>query len=179
MSGIRIHRSHHSQNFTVVPNVVARDQRLSFLARGLLVFLLSLPPEWHVTADLLAEHNPDSRGAIRSAMRELRDKGYVVLITERGPDGRTRRHLEVYDTDETKRRQLALGVSRENSASPQVAPNAGKPAVGGAAFKSKDGKPRGRAGEASPSPPPRSNELCTRCGGYGHDADNCPTRHDQ
>lgn len=172
MTGIVIHRSHHAQEYVVVPNSVARDSRLSFLARGLLVMLLSLPPEWHVTVDQLAAFNPDSRGALRSAMRSLRDLGYVVLITERGPDGRTRRHLEVYDTDETKRRQVALGVTSGNSASPQVGPNAGKPAVGRAAFIKKDGNRRGGEAHASPSPP-RSNLVCARCGDT-HPTSECP-----
>lgn len=98
MGGIVIRRSHHAQNYVVVPNAIARDDSLTFTARGLLVMLLSLPPEWHVTQDQLAQDNPDSRGAVRKAMGELRAAGYVLLITERGQDGRTRRHLEVFDT---------------------------------------------------------------------------------
>ena len=80
--GIVIHRSRHAQEYVVVPNGVARDKRLSFLARGLLVMLLSLPPDWHVTTDMLAEDNPDSRTGIRAAMRELREAGYVQLLSE-------------------------------------------------------------------------------------------------
>jgi hypothetical protein len=97
MTGLQIHRSRHAQNYVVVPNAIARDATLSLTARGLLVLLLSLPAEWHVTTDLLARDNPDSRGAVRKAMHELRDAGYVVLRQVRGADGRTRRHLEVFD----------------------------------------------------------------------------------
>lgn len=96
--GIVIHRSRHAQEYVVVPNSIARNATLSFLARGLLVMLLSLPPDWHVTTDMLAEDNPDSRTGIRGAMRELREAGYVQLLAERGKDGRTRRQLEVFDT---------------------------------------------------------------------------------
>jgi hypothetical protein len=85
VSGIVIHRSKHAQQYVIVPNAVARNAGLSFTARGLLVMLLSLPPEWHVTTDMLAEDNPDSRGAIRKAMAELRAAGYVELRTEREP----------------------------------------------------------------------------------------------
>jgi hypothetical protein len=130
VTGIVIHRSHHTHQYVVVPNAIARNDRLSFRARGLLVMLLSLPPDWHVTADMLAEDNPDSRTAIRAAMTELRDTGYVLLITQRGTDGRTRRHLEVFDTPQPNAGRTAFGATSENSASPQVAPNAGIPAVG-------------------------------------------------
>jgi hypothetical protein len=80
--GIIIHRSRHTQQYVVVPNAIARNTRLSFRARGLLVMLLSLPPEWHVTTDQLAEDNPDSRTAVRAAMRELRESGYVEVHRE-------------------------------------------------------------------------------------------------
>jgi hypothetical protein len=141
-SGIVIHRSRHAQQFVVVPNSIARDGRLSFRARGLLVMLLSLPSEWHLTTDSLAEDNPDSRTAIRAAMQELRHAGYVELVTERGSDGRIRRHLEVFDTPQTRRGQAAPGPTSGNDASSQVAPNAGIPAAGKpAAGKPAAGKP--------------------------------------
>jgi hypothetical protein len=214
--GIIIHRSVHTQNYVVVANALARDTRLSFRARGLLVMLLSLPPDWHVTADMLAEDNPDSREGIRKAMTELRALGYVELITERGQDGRTRRHLEVFDADSTKRTLPAFGATRENtergadgrtrrhlevfdtpqpnavrtafgatcedSASPQVAPNAGKPAVGIPAVKKKYGTSPARKGSARGSQKilsvvPAVTELCGRCGGKDHSYQDCPTSY--
>lgn len=154
MAGIVIHRSHHAQQYVVVPNAIARDRTLSFRARGLLVMLLSLPPEWHVTTDMLAEDNPDSRTAIRAAMAELRQAGYVELVTERGKDGRTRRHHEVFDT---KRGQVAFGPTSGNDASSQVAPTAGKPAVGIPAVKKKyktsSARKQARDGEVKTRPP--------------------------
>jgi hypothetical protein len=110
--GVVIHRNRHAQEYVVVPNAIARNTQLSFLARGLLVMLLSLPPDWHVTTDMLAEDNPDSRTGIREAMRELRAAGYVQLLGERGKDGRTRRHLEVYD------------IPQPNAGTPRLVPPA-------------------------------------------------------
>jgi hypothetical protein len=179
VTGIIIHRSHHAQQYVVIPNGIARNAGLSFRARGLLVMLLSLPPEWHVTADMLAEDNPDSRTAVRAAMLELRESGYVELVTVRGADGRTRRHHEVFDTTPANRALPALGPTSENTASPQVAPNAGKPAVGIAAdkkkYKTSPRHARTRGGEAKPQPaqPPSGAELCGRCGGYGHVPSEC------
>jgi hypothetical protein len=97
VTGVIIHRSPHAQQYVVVPNAIAQNAKLTFCARGLLTMLLSLPPEQHVTTDTLAEDNPDSRTAIRAAMRDLRQAGYVLLLADRGRDGRTRRHLEVFD----------------------------------------------------------------------------------
>lgn len=154
--GVIIHRSHHAQHYVVVPNAIARDKRLSFRARGLLVMLLSLPPDWHVTADMLAADNPDSRTAIRAAMRELREAGYVEVHREQGDRGQWRTRLEVFDTRTTGRAQSASGATSENGMSAQVAPNAGKPAAGGAALKKKyktSSRARAARKEVKPWPP--------------------------
>jgi len=134
MSGIVIHRSRHAQEYVVIPNALARNRGLSFTARGLLAMLLSLPPEWHVTVDLLAEDNPDSRSAIRKAMRELREAGYVEVHNEQGARGRWSKRIEVFDTLPAERGHPALGATSGNSVSSQVAPNAGGPTFGGPTF---------------------------------------------
>jgi hypothetical protein len=156
MRGIVIHRSHHAQQYVVVPNAIARDHTLSFRARGLLVMLLSLPPEWHVTADMLAEDNPESRTAIRAAMRELRGSGHVEVLREQGERGRWRTRIEVFDTRPTERGLGASGATSENSMSAQAGPNASRPAAGGAARKKKYGtssRPRGAREEVKTRPP--------------------------
>jgi hypothetical protein len=165
MSGIIIHRSHHAQQYVVIPNAIARNARLSFRARGLLMMLLSLPPEWHVTADMLAQDNPDSRNAIRAAMRELHECGYVEVHREQDEKGRWRTRIEVFDTSHAERAHPAFGVTSENSASSQVAPNAGKPAAGGAALKKKyrtSSRPRGAREEVKQPHPPWCGECDER-----------------
>jgi hypothetical protein len=160
--GITIHRSQHAQQYVVVPNGIARNTRLTFRARGLLVMLLSLPPEWHVTADMLAEDNPDSRTAIRAAMLELREAGYVLVHRIQGERGRWTTRLEVFDTASTERALAASGPTSGDATNPQVAPNAGGPAAGQTAFIPKyRGSARTRSRpRAEPEPRP---EWCGRC----------------
>ena len=107
-----IHRSRHAQQYVIVPNAIARNGRLSFRARGLLVMLLSLPPDWHVTTDQLAEDNPEGRDLIRRAMAELRDAGYVRAQREQDGKGRWRTRLEVFDTRQPDATRPASGVTR-------------------------------------------------------------------
>jgi len=137
--GIIIHRSRHTQQYVVVPNAIARNTRLSFRARGLLVMLLSLPPEWHVTTDQLAEDNPDSRTAVRAAMRELRESGYVEVHREQSGRGRWRTRLEVFDTPATERDPSRVRRDQGKQQSSQVEPNAGQPAAGLPALKRSTG----------------------------------------
>ena len=151
MGGIIIYRSHHAQQYVVVPNYIARDGRLSFRARGLLVMLLSLPPSWHVTTDQLAEHAPEGRDPVRRAMAELRRAGYVRVVREQDGRGRWHTTLEVYDVPQPDATRPASGATSDDGMSSQVTPDAGQPAAGQPAPKYfKYGVARARAPRASP-----------------------------
>ena len=77
-----------ADNFTILSNAVLNDDRLSFRARGVLMWLLSKPGDWSVRADAIAAQSPrEGREAIRTAMRELVELGYLVrekIQDERG-----------------------------------------------------------------------------------------------
>jgi len=84
--------------YTVVSNEILNDERLSFKAKGLLVFLLSKPDHWRPRAGHLAAVGPDGRHAIRSATKELEAAGYMHLSRIRASDGQLEgTQWEVYD----------------------------------------------------------------------------------
>ncbi|MFZ2318677.1 MAG: hypothetical protein WAW12_02285 [Pseudomonas sp.] len=70
----RIHR-----NFTTLDNVLIRDVRLSWKALGLLVFLLSLPPNFKLHLVYLSKLRRSGRDATRSGLKELEDVGYLLI----------------------------------------------------------------------------------------------------
>jgi len=77
-------------NFTVIPNAVCRDLRLSWKAIGLLVFLLHLPEDFEVRLKNLSnirEGNGNRRESIRGAISELVLCGYVTVERERKRNG--------------------------------------------------------------------------------------------
>ena len=84
-------------NFTVLHNKTIRDTRLSFKARGILTYLLSLPDNWRTSAEDLARNAPDGRDGIRSGLRELETFGYLRRTKHRADDGRVRTITTVYD----------------------------------------------------------------------------------
>jgi hypothetical protein len=82
---VRIRRSRLTGDFLQVPNATVRDDRLSHMARGILVELLSRPDGWDATADDMwrasfAKHGKASPGrrAFRAAYAELKDNGYLT-----------------------------------------------------------------------------------------------------
>lgn len=66
------------KDFTIVPNAWARDGRLTLRARGLLLQLVSHAPGWEITIESLMRDNPEGRDAIRAAIKELEDHGYLI-----------------------------------------------------------------------------------------------------
>ena len=62
--------------FVQISNAAAQDRRLSLRARGILLFILSLPPDHHFTSEWLGTQVLEGRDAIRSALRELETCGY-------------------------------------------------------------------------------------------------------
>ena len=182
--GIIIHRSRHTQQYVVVPNAIARNTRLSFRARGLLVMLLSLPPEWHVTTDQLAEDNPDSRTAVRAAMRELRESGYVEVHREQSGRGRWRTRLEVFDTPATERDPSRVRRDQGKQQSSQVEPNAGQPAAGLPALKRSTGPKYGAEVQENRSRPAshdqgQDHSVANSQNARVHDGSEIPISDDQ
>lgn len=83
---IRVAKRHR---YAVTDRSAVNDSRLSFKARGLLVYLLDKPDNWKIDREFLAkeEVGPDGVTAIRSALQELVQHGYLVRQTRRNERG--------------------------------------------------------------------------------------------
>lgn len=90
-------RSPRTTPFTALPNGSLRDGRLTFKARGLLAYLLSMPDGWQTNSERLAKVGPDGRDAIRAALRELEDAGYIIRRRHRTEHGTFTTTVVVHD----------------------------------------------------------------------------------
>lgn len=72
-----IFRQKRTANFTVVPNEFLHSDKLSFKAKGLLSYLLSLPSDWEVHISHLATASKDGHDSVSSGMAELLEACYV------------------------------------------------------------------------------------------------------
>lgn len=76
-------------SFSVISNHHLWRKDLSFRAKGLLDFILASPPDWKISeAGLMAYSGGEGKTAIRTAMKELIDKGYITRHQTRDESGR-------------------------------------------------------------------------------------------
>lgn len=73
--------------FVVVDRRAVRDDRLSFRARGALIWMLDQPDGSPVTRQALADAGPEGEKAMRTVLAELRDNGYLVRERRRDAGG--------------------------------------------------------------------------------------------
>lgn len=107
---MRIRRSKLTENFTILPNDLLRDDTLTYCARGILAELLSRPSGWETNADALSERARRRRGdvvgegrrALRLAFKELEAAGYMVRRKEKAANGRFTTVLEVFDVPQNR-----------------------------------------------------------------------------
>lgn len=76
MAVIRVNKT---KDYTVMSNHHFKDKKLSLKAKGLLSQMLSLPDNWDYTIEGLSYINKDNVTAINTALKELRDNGYLVV----------------------------------------------------------------------------------------------------
>lgn len=77
MSG-RIKKAKQKNNYTIVPNAPLKDPKLSWKAKGLLVYLLSMSEDWEVYKKDLSNRSKDGYDSTDSAFKELENAGYII-----------------------------------------------------------------------------------------------------
>ena len=76
------------KKWTTVDNEWVKDPNLTLKAKGLLIYMLSLPDDWGFHMNELANHFDNGIDSIKSTMKELKDKGYVECKHLRDEKGR-------------------------------------------------------------------------------------------
>jgi hypothetical protein len=93
----------HRNHYTVIRNNTLRDSRLSFKARGLLAYLLSLPDDACLDRRQLENAGPDGQLAIRTALQELVSKGYLRHEKHQDERGLWRTEATIYEVPKVTR----------------------------------------------------------------------------
>lgn len=87
MANTSFYRAKKDKNYTVLDNTCLRDKTLSWKARGIMAYLLSLPEDWDIYLSEVETHATDGRDSLMSGIKELREHGYIVVTKTRNKDG--------------------------------------------------------------------------------------------
>ena len=85
-----------NQYYTVMSNHHLRDRNLSYKAKGLLSFMLSLPEDWDYSLAGLCSISKENRDGIRSILKELQEHHYVEIEKFRGDKGYSEYNYLIY-----------------------------------------------------------------------------------
>lgn len=73
-------RVEKTKNYTVMCNYHFKEKKMSLKAKGLLSLMLSLPDDWDYTIAGLVSICKENESAIKSALDELKEFGYLKII---------------------------------------------------------------------------------------------------
>ncbi|WP_044795395.1 DnaD domain protein [Bacillus cereus] len=95
-------------NYSVINNTGLKDERLSWKAKGILAYALTLPDDWTFHISELARHAKDGEDSLRTGFKELKELGYVKRYPVR--DGNTQKitrwDTEIYETPQRNMPQV-------------------------------------------------------------------------
>lgn len=115
-----VRRAWQEGRFTTIPNEILQRTDLSFEALGLLVSLLSRPPNWEVSLDVILKQRAGketpgkiARDKLQRLFKELRDAGYAKLERVYECGRLTGSRYAIYDQPQTDEETAEGFESRE------------------------------------------------------------------
>ena len=98
-----------SRNYTVMSNYHLRDKNLSYKAKGLLSFMLSLPEDWDYSINGLVSISKEGVKAIRNILQELQRYRYLVIEKKQNEVGQFEYEYLIYEQPDTQKGDVDLG----------------------------------------------------------------------
>jgi len=83
-------RTARKKQYQIVPQSLIEDIRLTWAARGLLIYLISKPDDWTVDVRHLIKQAPSGRDKVYTMLKKLIHHGYVKRVKKRDSEGRIR-----------------------------------------------------------------------------------------
>lgn len=112
-------KSKVNKDYTVIPNYILKEERLSMQSKFLLIYVMSLPSDFEVSLNGLSRalSNDASRvteAAIRKCLKELKEVGYVVRVFDKDESGKMiGSHYNFYDTPQVTTRTVEKVEKKE------------------------------------------------------------------
>ena len=85
--------------FTIINNDAINDSKLSWRAKGILIYIRSRPDDWQFYSSEVEKHATDGIKSLLSGLKELEDCGYLKRLQGKSKDGRfTELEWQIADT---------------------------------------------------------------------------------
>ena len=79
MAETKFIKTKKDRNYTILDNTFIKDVNLSWKAKGLMAYFLSLPDDWEIHLSEIEKHATDGKATLRSAINELKEQGYLKV----------------------------------------------------------------------------------------------------
>jgi hypothetical protein len=83
----RIIKRRIEKNFTMISNDLINNKDLSLEEKGLLIYILSLPDDWHLYKNSLPTRTGEKPGTIDRIFKSLQEKGYILSTQVKNSTG--------------------------------------------------------------------------------------------
>lgn len=113
MAVIRVNKT---KDYTVMSNYHFKDRGLSLKAKGLLSLMLSLPDDWDYSINGLCAICVESESAVKSALNELKKRGYLrvdKIMPDKTSSGRIEYEYNVFEQPYEKQELEKQGVENQ------------------------------------------------------------------
>ena len=97
VSKISVFKIEKTKGYTIMSNYHLQDRNLTYKAKGLLSFMLSLPDDWDYSLKGLCAISKESRDGIRSILKELQEHHYLEIENTRGDKGYFEYNYLIYE----------------------------------------------------------------------------------
>lgn len=105
-----IYRVEKNKNYVVLNRTALNDERLSWKAKGIIAYMLSMPDDWKFYIEEIASHAKDGVDSLRSGIKELSKYGYVKRFPIR--DEKTQKIIEwetvIYESPQSKKPDMEI-----------------------------------------------------------------------
>lgn len=106
-----IHRAKHDKGFLRVDYSTVRDETLSFEARGLLIFLLSMTDDWEFSIKGISRQTNTSERSVMRIIKELKEAGYITQEKRKDARGHFNSYTwHIYETAELRENRTSVNA---------------------------------------------------------------------
>lgn len=122
-------RVEKNKNYTSMSNHHLRNKDISLKAKGLMSQMLSLPDNWDYSIAGLAYINKESETSVKSALKELKDAGYLEikkLMPDASKSGRIEYEYILHEIPVTDKTRALFQYSCNQAVENQAVENVGQ-----------------------------------------------------